>query len=265
MIAVPETTTAGREPATNKFALASLTADEKAELVWGDEANGATALRVAPSLHVGQWALCVDGRAGHVVKIMPDPSGRLRQVIVRSGWFWGREVSIPAAWIKDADRLGVHLAVDRRRLQALPDYRPDREIAIEGRIALREASLLDGADDGDITVTVCDGVAVLSGHVVGSRDKERAGQAMLTAGGVASVRNDLVIDEELVNLVAQALGSDERTRSARIFVRGQPRGGKPQRFRDQRARPGRRRGDRGLGAVCAWSLQLHQVPGGRRG
>jgi osmotically-inducible protein OsmY/sporulation protein YlmC with PRC-barrel domain len=184
----------------------------------GDEANGANASRAAPAVRVGQPALCVDGRAGRVVNIMLDPSGQLRQVIVHLGWFWGREVSVPADWIQAIDRMGVHLAVDRRRLQALPDYRPDREIAIEGRIALREASMLDGADDGDITVTVCDGAAVLSGHVVGSRDKARAAQAMLTAGGVASVRNDLVTDEDLVNLVAQALGDDQRTRNERIFV-----------------------------------------------
>jgi hypothetical protein len=35
---------------------------------------------------------------------------------------------------------------------------------------------------------------------------------------VASVRNDLVTDEDLVNLVAQALGDDQRTRNERIFV-----------------------------------------------
>lgn len=58
MVAVPETTNAGPELAADKPAFASLTADERAELVWGDEANGVQASRPAPAVDVGQWAPC---------------------------------------------------------------------------------------------------------------------------------------------------------------------------------------------------------------
>jgi len=53
MIAGPETTVAGLEAATGKPALAALTADERAELVWGDEANSVTAFTTAPD--ESQW------------------------------------------------------------------------------------------------------------------------------------------------------------------------------------------------------------------
>jgi len=142
----------------------------------------------------------------------------MRHVIVRLGRFWGREVIVPTGWIQAADQKDVRLAVDRRRLQDLPDYRSDAEIAVEGRDALQAAGMFRGTGYPDITVSVADGLAALSGHVAGSRDKLRAAQVMLAVRGVRAVRNDLVADEDLVNLVAQALARDERTRRGTIFV-----------------------------------------------
>ena len=218
MITVPETINASSEQAADKPAFTSLTTDERAKLARGDEANRVSAFRPVPAVNAGQWVLCVDGRAGRVVRAMLDGSGQLRQIIVRLGRFWGREVIVPAGWIQAADRMGVRLAVNRRHLQDLPAYRPDALIAVEARVALREAGMLRGSDDGDITVSVCDGVVALSGHVVGSRDKVCAEQATLTARGVRAVCNNLVTDDDLVNSVAQALAHDERTRKERIFV-----------------------------------------------
>jgi len=131
MIAVPKVTNAGPELATGNPALASLTADERAELAWDDEANSTVAFRPALAVHVGQAVQCIDGRAGCVAKTLLDSSGQLRQVIVRLGRFWGRDVIVPVDWIGTASRMGVRLEVEQHRLQDLPDYRPDTEIAYE--------------------------------------------------------------------------------------------------------------------------------------
>jgi hypothetical protein len=58
----------------------------------------------------------------------------------------------------------------------------------------------------------------LSGHVGTATDRLRADSALRQVPGVLAVQNDLVADDDLVNLVAQALAKDERTRHETIFV-----------------------------------------------
>jgi hypothetical protein len=69
-----------------------------------------------------------------------------------------------------------------------------------------------------IDVTVQDGIARLRGHVVTPMNKSRAEEAARSVVGVLDVENHLVLDEDLVIGVAQALGRDDRTRLERVAV-----------------------------------------------
>ena len=73
----------------------------------------------------------------------------------------------------------------------------------------------------DITVTVDDGVVILSGYVSSASIK---GMASILAGsvdGVNEVVNELLADPDLERSVALALAQDERTRSLPIRVRSE--------------------------------------------
>jgi hypothetical protein len=58
----------------------------------------------------------------------------------------------------------------------------------------------------------------LSGHVATAADRRRAGRAIDKVRGARAFQNELVADDDLVNLVAQALADDERTHAETIFV-----------------------------------------------
>lgn len=78
--------------------------------------------------------------------------------------------------------------------------------------------LLGRSDIAHMSVTVNDGIATLTGHVVQSIDKARAEAIAYEASGVTTVVNHLIGDDELMLEVAGALGRDQHTRSEQIQV-----------------------------------------------
>ncbi len=103
-------------------------------------------------------------------------------------------------------------------MQVTSEHCPDAEIADEARSAVWQDEILRAMDYGDIRIAVRDGSVVLRGHVATSGNRTRAEQAVFSVRGVCAVQDELIVDEDLVNLVAQSLGRDERTCKERIFV-----------------------------------------------
>src|SRR5512135_3341252 len=170
MVAIPETIQTGPPLNLNDPAQDSLSGEERAELMWGDEAlttTGALPRQPRP----GQAVACSDGYAGRLVSTTQDASGRLRQLSLRLGRLWGREVSVPAGWMKDYDGTTVRLGIERRTLRALPSRRSNAETAAAGQDALRAAGIIHGTHYGDVSVRASDGMATLSGHVGTSTEK----------------------------------------------------------------------------------------------
>lgn len=216
MVATPETADTGTPTILNAPTRNPTDYEERAGLQWGDEAPTSDTIVRLPRL--GQSVLCSDGYAGRVVSWALDGSAQLRGVAVRLGRLWGRQVSVPAGWIQSYDRTTMRLGIDRSTLHALPTWRTDAELAAAARRALATAGVLQSGDYGHLSVTASAGTVTLSGHVGASADRPRAERALHELPGVLEVQNDLVADDDLVNLVSQALARDEGTRNGMIFV-----------------------------------------------
>lgn len=94
----------------------------------------------------------------------------------------------------------------------------DTVLTEEVRQALGADHLLRRGDVAHMRVTVKDGVATLTGHVGQSINKARAEVAAQEAPGVTAVINHLMVDNELMIDVAQALSHDQQTQDEQIQV-----------------------------------------------
>ena len=193
-----------------------VTGDERPEFKWGDDALRTDVFAERP--RPGQTVECSDGYAGRIVSIILDASRQLRGLVIRLGGPRQREVVVPAASILAFDQTTVHLGITREALRALPNRRTDAETAAGGHRALDAAGILRLANYDDVSITASDGSVTLRGHVGTATDRLRAEGALREVQGVWEVQNELVADDDLVNLVCQALALDERTRRETIFV-----------------------------------------------
>jgi len=111
-----------------------------------------------------------------------------------------------------------------RTKQRFPDRHPDQVAKTDTvltekiRQALEADHRLDRSDIAHMRVTVKGGVATLTGHVGQSTHKARAEVAAREAPGVTEVVNHLVVDNELMMEVAQALGHEQQTQHEQIQV-----------------------------------------------
>ena len=131
---------------------------------------------------------------------------------------FGRELIVPVDSIQEVDRENVHLWVEKQELDRLPEYYSDEALRAAVDNALWSDRILRNADFQQIGVSVQAGVAWLRGHVVTTTNKRNAEEAARSVPGVLGVENDLVVDDDLVFEVAQALGKNDVTRSERIAV-----------------------------------------------
>jgi osmotically-inducible protein OsmY len=172
-------------------------------------------------VRAGQRVLCQDEAAGWVALLLLEPGGRVRGFVLHTGPLLGRNLIVPIAWIQEVDGNRVYLAVGKRALEGLPDYRLDDALAAEVEAALWSDEILRNTDYQEIGVSVEDGIVKLQGHVISLRNKTRAEEAACSVPGVLALENELVLDQHLVSAVAQALGNDERTRFQEISVGAQ--------------------------------------------
>ena len=111
-----------------------------------------------------------------------------------------------------------------RTKQQLPERpqdqaaKADTVLTEKVRQLLGSAHLLRGGDVAHMRVAVKDGVATLTGHVGQSINKARAEVAAHEAPGVTAVINHLIVDNELMIDVAQALSHDQQTQDEQIQV-----------------------------------------------
>lgn len=115
----------------------------------------------------------------------------------------------------DNGERGKQLFLDRHQDQVA---RADTALIEKIRRALAADPLLGKGDVAHMRITVNDGVATLTGHVVQADNKVRAESIVHAVPGVATVVNHLVVDNELMIAVAQALGHDQQTQQEAIQV-----------------------------------------------
>jgi osmotically-inducible protein OsmY len=172
-------------------------------------------------VRAGQQVFCQDEHAGLVLLILLEPGGRVKGFVLHTRPLLGRNLIVPIAWVHEVERNRVYLSVEKRDLESLPDYGLDDALAEEVKAALWSDEILRNTDCNEIGVSVEDGIVRLKGHVSTGRNKTRAEEAACSIAGVLGVENDLVLDQDLANGVAQALGNDERTRLGKISVGAQ--------------------------------------------
>jgi osmotically-inducible protein OsmY len=178
----------------------------------GSPSSGLIALRAGHPVWSGTQAV------GRLERLLLDSDGRTRQIVVRTSRMFGRRVLIPIDQVARCDPQGVWLALDPMAFYSLPDYRPDRAIAIDVDRALRADDMVRRLDYRSIDVTVNAGVVLLRGYATMPVSRLRAERAAQAVRGVLAVTNQIVTDGEIQIAVAQALASDERTRGHRLFV-----------------------------------------------
>lgn len=77
------------------------------------------------ALKPGERVLCSDGVCGRVDQILVDPADdRATGFVVRKGFFFAHDVSIPLSWVRAVDDEGVHLKASRDQLDKLERYWP---------------------------------------------------------------------------------------------------------------------------------------------
>lgn len=192
----------------------------KAGLLEGQLAGSETE-QFAIRLRSGQQVFCRDGHAGSVSLILLDPWGQVKGFVMHSGHLPGRDLIVPVEWVHEVDAENVYLIMEQYALLSLPDYGPDIDLGAEVDKALWDDESLRDTDYHEIGLTVQDGIVSLRGHVATLLNKNRAEEAARSVAGVLRVENHLVVDDELVIDVAQALGRDQRTCPEMIYVGAQ--------------------------------------------
>lgn len=96
--------------------------------------------------------------------------------------------------------------------------RADMLLTKKSRRLLEADPLLSRGDIAHMHITVKEGVATLTGHVAQASNQPRAEAIVRTVPGVATVVNHLVVDDELMITVAQALGHDQQLPQEAIQV-----------------------------------------------
>jgi osmotically-inducible protein OsmY/sporulation protein YlmC with PRC-barrel domain len=206
-------------------AVAAATADEVHLNMSREQAAALPAYRPdtgsAPSvfgLQAGWQVFCRNEPAGPVSLALLDSNGRVNGFVMHIGHMPGRNVIVPVDWVDKVEQHNAYLNVDRGALKDQPDYYPDDVIASEVNDALWADDMIRATDYHEIGISVHVGRVTLKGHTQTSGIKTRAEQAARSTPGVLGIENQLVVDDELVMEVAQALARNARTRGQLIRV-----------------------------------------------
>ncbi|HET8580510.1 MAG TPA: BON domain-containing protein, partial [Nitrospiraceae bacterium] len=166
----------------------------------------------------GQRVLCQDEPAGWVALLLLEPGGRVKGFVLHTNPLIGRNLIVPITWVREVDGNRLYLSVEKKDLQGLHDYRLDDALTAEAKNALWSDEILRNTDYKEIGVSAEDGIVKLRGHVISAFNKTRAEKAAGSVVGVLGLENGLVVDDDLVTGVAQALAKDDRTRFEQISV-----------------------------------------------
>lgn len=162
-----------------------------------------------------------DGPAGTLVAVRRDPqTGAPRYLLVRQPRFFGLASQVrlvPASWVSEARADRIILGASRAAVARCPVAWSDAALQRAVLRELRREPILHPFRD-TFQVEVQDGVATLKGYVKSPGEARVAEQRALEVPGIAGVRNELVIDEELEARVAGALLNDPRTHEALVIA-----------------------------------------------
>lgn len=77
------------------------------------------------ALQEGMPVLCSDGSCGRVDEVLLDPDqAHASAFVVRKGFLFARDVTVPLSWVSGIDEEGVHLKANRDQLRNLERYWP---------------------------------------------------------------------------------------------------------------------------------------------
>lgn len=160
----------------------------------------------------GQRVLAADGPIGRVDQVLVDAAtGQVKHLVVRRGLLFSRDVAVPADWVSTMEDDRVVLEASRDAVARLPLYLPDDELERDVEEALQREELLRVLAV-PVRAEVTDGVVRLRGHVHSRALAARAEEVVRSVPGVQEVRNELVVDHELLQQVVASVQSDEGTR-----------------------------------------------------
>ncbi len=180
------------------------------------EAEGRPEERVV-SIRRGQRVVASDGPIGRVDMVLVDAdTGRVKHLVVRQGLLFSRDVAVPADWVSTVEHDAVVLEASRDAVAHLPPYRPDDELERDVEEALSREELLRVLAL-PVRARVEDGVVVLRGHVHNRALAARAEELARSVPGVLEVRNELVVDHELLQEVVSSVQADPATRALRGY------------------------------------------------
>lgn len=165
----------------------------------------------------GQRVVASDGPIGRVDMVLVDAAmGRVKHLVVRQGLLFSRDVAVPADWVSTVEEDAVILEASRDAVAHLPVYRPDDELARDVEEALNREELLRVLAL-PVRVWVQDGLVVLRGHVHNRALAARSEEVARSVPGALEVRNELVVDHELLQEVVASIQADEATRTLRGY------------------------------------------------
>lgn len=173
--------------------------------------------RLVP-LRVGQAVRIDTQRIGRLAGLLLDAEWSLRQLVVRTGYLFGRNVIVPIDQVADWDSQQIWLKLDRAAFDQLPEYRSDSAIKQDVEQELRSNDHLRRLDAQTIDVSVTAGIVTLRGHAVAGVSPVRAEHVARRVPGVLGVVNEIITDGELHLAVVQALERDKRTRGLPVIV-----------------------------------------------
>lgn len=173
------------------------------------------------ALRAGLPVMAGTERVGWLGRLLFDKERRLRQIVVRTGRLFGRDIAVPVAQVAGFDEDRIQLELDRAAFEQLPEYRDDSLVKRDVERALWDDDLIRRIDLPTIDVSVSVGTVVLRGHAMAATSPARAELAARGVPGVREVINRIITDGELHLAVADALGRDERTRAQplRVYVK----------------------------------------------
>jgi osmotically-inducible protein OsmY len=167
---------------------------------------------------VGQQVFANDGYPGKITHLLATQDGWVGAFAVRTRGWSRRQIIVPIDYIENIDGEKVYLSIDENELKQLPTYRPDHVLEALIQQALWEDTIFRRTEARRVRVEVENSIAYLSGYVSSHSMSKGAEKAALKVDGVWKLENHLVIDDDLMIAVAQAIANDPRTKNARIFV-----------------------------------------------
>jgi osmotically-inducible protein OsmY len=174
---------------------------------------------VPPGIRAGMRVMIKDRDVGSVARVLSDSTAQCAtHLVIRRGLFGLHRPIVPMDRVvaTTLERIVVDLRPDE--LAALPEYRPDDQIALDVERAIGDDEIVRRLSAPHLTMAVHNGVVTVTGNIASSTHRQRVEDAVRRVRGVRGLQNVPIGDDELEVAVAQVLGQDPRTGRSIILV-----------------------------------------------